>query len=197
MDIFCLDEKLNLSSYYLKPGFAFGGSCLPKDLRALLYHAHRLDLSLPVLEAILPSNERQVRRGFELVKQAGCKKVGVLGFSFKAGTDDLRESPLVELIETLVGKGYDIKIYDRNVSLARLQGANRAYIEREIPHIATLMCNSIEEVLADSEVIVLGNKAPEFARALQQVREDQVVIDLVRISQEIDELDGQYVGVCW
>ena len=197
MDIFCLDEKLNLSSYYLKPGFAFGGSCLPKDLRALLYHAHRLDLSLPVLEAILPSNELQVKRGFYLIKQTGRKKVGVLGFSFKAGTDDLRESPLVELIETLVGKGYDIKVYDRNVSLARLHGANRAYIEREIPHIATLMCNSMEEVLADSEVIVLGNNAPEFAQVLRQVREDQVVIDLVRISQEIDVLDGQYLGICW
>ena len=197
MDIFCLDEKLNLSSYYLKPGFAFGGSCLPKDLRALLYHAHRLDLNLPVLEAILPSNELQVKRGFNLIKQTGRKKVGVLGFSFKAGTDDLRESPLVELIETLVGKGYDIKVYDRNVSLARLHGANRAYIEREIPHIATLMCKSIEEVLADSEVIVLGNNAPEFAQALQQVREGQVVIDLVRISQEIDVLDGQYLGICW
>jgi len=197
MDIFCMDEKLNLSSYYLKPGFAFGGSCLPKDLRALLYHAHHLDLSLPVLEAILPSNELQVKRGFELIKQTGHKKVGVLGFSFKAGTDDLRESPLVELIETLVGKGYQIKVYDKNVSLARLHGANRAYIEREIPHIATLMCNSMEEVLAESEVIVIGNKAPEFRQVVQQVRQDQVVIDLVRILKEIDHQDARYEGICW
>ena len=197
MDIFCMDEKLNLSPYYLKPGYAFGGSCLPKDLRALLYHAHRLDLRLPVLEAILPSNELQVKRGFELIRQTGSKKVGVLGFSFKAGTDDLRESPLVELIETLVGKGYQVKVYDKNVSLARLHGANRAYIEREIPHIATLMCQSMEEVLAKSEVIVIGNKAPEFRQVLQHVRQDQVVIDLVRILKDIDTLDARYEGICW
>jgi GDP-mannose 6-dehydrogenase len=192
-----MDEKLNLSSYYLKPGFAFGGSCLPKDLRALLYHGHHLDLSLPVLEAILPSNELQVRRGFELIKQTGRKKVGILGFSFKAGTDDLRESPLVELIETLIGKGYQVKVYDKNVSLARLHGANRAYIEREIPHIATLMCNFMEEVLAESEVIVIGNKAPEFRQVLQQVRQDQMVIDLVRISKDVNHLDTRYEGICW
>ncbi|GAB4534148.1 MAG: nucleotide sugar dehydrogenase [Anaerolineae bacterium] len=197
MEIFCMDTKLNLSPYYLKPGFAFGGSCLPKDLRALLYHASRLDLSLPLLESILTSNELQIRRGFELIKQMDSKKVGVLGFSFKAGTDDLRESPLVELIEMLVGKGYQIKIYDRNVSLARLHGANRAYIEREIPHIATLMCNSIEEVLADSDVIVIGNKAPEFRQVLQNIREDQVVLDLVRITEDIDMLNGRYSGICW
>jgi len=197
MDVFCMDEKLNLSSYYLKPGFAFGGSCLPKDLRALLYYAHRLDMSLPVLEAILPSNELQVRRGFELIKRTGNKRVGVLGFSFKAGTDDLRESPLVELIETLIGRGYQVKIYDENVSLARLHGANRAYIEQEIPHIATLMCNSMEEVVTESEVIVIGNKAPEFRQVLQQVRRDQVVIDLVRILKDIDQLDAQYEGICW
>jgi GDP-mannose 6-dehydrogenase len=197
MDIFCMDEKLNLSSYYLKPGFAFGGSCLPKDLRALLYHGHHLDLKLPVLEAILPSNELQVKRGFELIRQTGSKRVGVLGFSFKAGTDDLRESPLVELIETLVGKGYQVKVYDKNVSLARLHGANRAYIEREIPHIATLMCGSLEEVLAESEVIVIGNKAPEFRQVLQQVREDQVVIDLVRIVEDINQLNARYEGICW
>ncbi len=197
MEIFCLDDKLNLSSYYLKPAFAFGGSCLPKDLRALLYHARHLDLSLPVLEAILPSNKRQVERGFELVRQAGCKKVGVLGFSFKAGTDDLRESPLVELIETLIGKGYQVKVYDKNVSLARLHGANRAYIERTIPHIAALMCDSMEEVLDESEVIVIGNKAPEFRQVLQRVRQDQVVVDLVRISAEQEVMDGCYEGICW
>jgi len=197
MDIFCMDEKLNLSPYYLKPGFAFGGSCLPKDLRALLYHGHRLDLSLPVLEAILPSNQMQIRRGFELIKQTGRKKVGVLGFSFKAGTDDLRESPIVELIETLIGKGYQVKIYDKNVSLARLHGANRAYIEREIPHVATLMCNTLEAVLAESEVIVIGNKAPEFRQALEQIGPGQVVIDLVRIAQDVHYLPAGYEGICW
>jgi GDP-mannose 6-dehydrogenase len=197
MDVFCMDDKLNLSSCYLKPGFAFGGSCLPKDLRALLYHGHRMDLSLPVLEAILPSNALQIRRGFELIRRTGSKKVGVLGFSFKAGTDDLRESPLVELIETLIGKGYQVKIYDRNVSLARLHGANRAYIEREIPHIATLMCDSVEEVVSESEVIVIGNKALEFRQVLQHVRRDQVVVDLVRILGDEDQLDARYEGICW
>jgi GDP-mannose 6-dehydrogenase len=197
MEIFCQDTKLNLSSYYLKPGFAFGGSCLPKDVRALLYNAHRLDLNVPILEAILPSNDVQIRQGFELIRQTGCKKVGVLGFSFKAGTDDLRESPMVELIELLIGKGYQVQVYDKNVSLARLHGANRAYIEHEIPHIATLMCDSMEQVLAESQVIVIGNKAPEFASALQQVRRDQIVIDLVRILKGADFLESRYQGICW
>jgi GDP-mannose 6-dehydrogenase len=197
MDIFCMDGKLNLSSYYLKPGFAFGGSCLPKDLRALLYYGHRQDLRLPVLEAILPSNVLQIRRGFELIQRAGSRKVGVLGFSFKAGTDDLRESPLVELIETLIGKGYQVKVYDKNVSLARLHGANRAYIEQEVPHIATLMCDSVEEVVSESEVIVIGNRAPEFRQALQHVRRDQVIVDLVRILTDDDQLDARYEGICW
>lgn len=197
MDIFCMDEKLNLSSYYLKPGFAFGGSCLPKDLRALLYHAHRLNLRVPVLEAILPSNELQIRRGFELIRRTGSKKVGVLGFSFKAGTDDLRESPMVELIETLIGKGYQVKVYDENVSLARLHGANRAYIEQEVPHIAILMCDSMEEVVAGSEVIVIGNKAPEFRQVCQHARRDQVVIDLVHVLKDEGQLNARYEGICW
>lgn len=197
MDIFCRDQKLNLSPYYLKPGFAFGGSCLPKDVRALLYNAHHLDLSVPVLEAILPSNELQVRHGFEMIRQTGYKKVGVLGFSFKAGTDDLRESPIVELIEFLIGKGYQIKVYDKNVSLARLQGANRVYIERTIPHIATLMCNSMEEVVRESEVVVIGNCSPEFATMLPRLREDQIVIDMVRILSDTDHLGDRYQGICW
>jgi len=197
MDIFCMDKKLNLSPYYLKPGYAFGGSCLPKDLRALLHHGHSLDLKLPVLDAILPSNEHQVRVGFELVKRTGKKKVGVLGFSFKAGTDDLRESPLVELIETLVGKGYQVKVYDENVSLARLHGANRAYIERGIPHIAALMCDSLEEVLTGSDVIVIGNKATEFRQVFHHLRDDQEVVDLVRIQKDTVDLDANYEGICW
>lgn len=197
MDIFCRDEKLNISSAYLKPGFAFGGSCLPKDLRALLYHAHRLDLNVPVLEAILPSNDLQIKRGFELIKQTGKKKIGVLGFSFKAGTDDLRESPVVELIEILIGKGYQVRVYDKNVSLARLHGSNRAYIEREIPHIASLMSSSLEEILVESEVIVIGNKAPEFRQVLQQLHRDQIIIDLVRISQDTDPSPARYEGIGW
>jgi GDP-mannose 6-dehydrogenase len=197
MDIFCLDTKLNLSPYYLKPGFAFGGSCLPKDLRALLYHAHHLDVSVPLLEALLVSNALQVKRGFELIKQTGRKRVGALGFSFKAGTDDLRESPLVELIETLLGKGYQVRVYDKNVSLARLNGANKAYIEREIPHIASLMCETLDEVLEQSDVIVIGNQAPEFRAALGRLRPEQVVVDLVRITADRPALNGQYSGIGW
>ena len=197
MDIFCMDNKLNLSSYYLKPGYAFGGSCLPKDVRALIYNAHRLDQNIPILEAILPSNEIQIRRGFEMISQTGYKKVGVLGFSFKAGTDDLRESPIVELIEMLIGKGYQVLIYDQNVSLAKLYGANRDYIEHTIPHISTLMCNSMEEVLSESEVVVIGNQASEFSPILQIVKKDQVIIDLVRMVKEQDHLGSRYQGISW
>ena len=197
MDIFCRDEKLNISPAYLKPGFAFGGSCLPKDLKALLYLGRHLDMRLPVLEAILPSNEMQVKTGLDMITRTGKKKVGVLGFSFKAGTDDLRYSPQVELIERLIGKGYQVKLFDRNVSLARLYGANKAYIESEIPHIATLMCSTVEEVLAESEVIVIGNRDEIFSSTLEAVGSDQIVIDLVRISNDMSTLDGRYQGICW
>jgi GDP-mannose 6-dehydrogenase len=155
-------------------------------------------MSLPVLEAILPSNEVQIKIALDMIAQAGKKRVGVLGFSFKAGTDDLRYSPQVELIERLIGKGYQVKLFDRNVSLARLHGANKAYIESEIPHIATLMCATAEEVLADSELIVIGNRDERFADVLQNLPKDQVVIDLVRISNEmVTSLDHQYRGICW
>jgi GDP-mannose 6-dehydrogenase len=197
MDIVCRDDKLNISPAYLKPGFAFGGSCLPKDLKALLYLGRHLDMNLPVLEAILASNEVQIKNGLDLVVRTGKKKIGMLGFSFKAGTDDLRYSAQVELIERLLGKGYQVKLYDRNVSLARLHGANKAYIESEIPHIATLMCSSIDEVLAESEVIVIGNQDKAFAGIFDKLRSDQMVIDMVRILDDITQLDGQYQGICW
>lgn len=197
MDIFCQDTKLNISPYYLKPGFAFGGSCLPKDLRALLYHARQMDQESPVLQSVLRSNRQQIDKAYQLIRRTRHKRVGVLGFSFKAGTDDLRESPMVELVERLIGKGYQLRVYDRNVSLANLQGANRAYIEKEIPHIASLMCDSIEDVLADCEVVVVGNGAPEFRQVLDQVQPEQIVIDLVRIGGETERLNGQYNGICW
>jgi GDP-mannose 6-dehydrogenase len=197
MDIFCKDTKLNISPYYMKPGFAFGGSCLPKDLRALLYHARYFDLTPPVLESILRSNQQQVDMAFQMVRRTERKRIGVLGFSFKAGTDDLRESPMVELVERLIGKGYKVAVYDRNVSLANLQGANRAYIEQEIPHIASLMCDTIEDVLAVSEVIIIGNGAAEFRQALTEAKPEQIIIDLVRIAPDTDQVNSQYDGICW
>ncbi len=197
MEIFCLDTKLNLSPYYLTPGFAFGGSCLPKDLRALLYHGRHFDLDLPVLESILPSNDLQVEQAYKMVTQAESKRVGVLGFSFKAGTDDLRESPIVELIERLIGKGYQIQVYDKNVSLANLHGANRTYIEKEIPHIAQLMANSVDEVIEGCDTIVIGNNSPEFADVRERANGARVLVDLVRAAGKQAISDKSYQGLSW
>ena len=196
MDIFCQDTKLNLSPYYLKPGFAFGGSCLPKDLRALLYKAKTLDVSVPILSAILPSNEQQLERGVQAVIGMGSKKVGILGFSFKAGTDDLRESPVVDLTERLIGKGYDLRIYDRNVSLARIHGANRDYILNHIPHISRLMVSSIDEVLDHARTIVIGNAAAEFRDVPGRLGDGQAIIDFVRVCDS-RSVSGVYEGICW
>jgi GDP-mannose 6-dehydrogenase len=197
MDIFCRDEKLNLSPYYLKPGFAFGGSCLPKDVRALQYRAKEMDLDMPVIGSILGSNRLQIEHAIELITESGLKKIGLLGFSFKAGTDDLRESPMVILGEALLGKGYQLKIYDRNVSLARLVGANKQYIEEQIPHLSSLLCDTIDEVIDGSEAIVVGNHGPEFADGVRRCRADQLVVDLVRLPVNRDELAARYEGICW
>ena len=195
MRIFSEDTKLNLSPYYLKPGFAFGGSCLPKDLRALTYKAKELDVDVPVLNAILPSNQRQIDRAVSMVLREQRKRIGILGLSFKAGTDDLRESPMVKLVETLIGKGMDLTIYDHEVSLARLLGANKDYIEREIPHISQLLRNSISEVLDHAEVLIIGHRAEEFRMIEAQLRGDHTVIDLVRIFDRVS--DDSYQGICW
>jgi GDP-mannose 6-dehydrogenase len=196
MDIFCKDAKLNLSPYYLKPGFAFGGSCLPKDLRAITYHARSHDVSTPLLNSLMYSNGEQIEQGIAMVLAARRKKVGVLGFSFKAGTDDLRESPLVEVIERLIGKGFDLRLYDRNVNLAKLTGANREYIMKSIPHIERLMVASVQEVLDHGEVIIIGNRGEEFAGLADKLRPDQLVLDFVRIRQ-IEEHHANYAGICW
>lgn len=181
MRMFCEDKKLNISSAYLSPGFAFGGSCLPKDLRALVYTAKLLDLDLPILRSILPSNDLQVQRGLQLIMAQGHTKVGVLGFSFKAGTDDLRESPMIEVIERLVGKGYDLRIYDENVRLAKLVGANRDFVLNRIPHIAALMVEDIDAVLEHGTTIVIGNRDPEFRRIPSRLRKEQHIVDLAKI----------------
>jgi len=196
MEVFCQDNKLNLSPYYLKPGFAFGGSCLPKDLRAINYKAKELDVEIPVLNSVLVSNERQIERAINMVLATGRKNIGVLGLSFKQGTDDLRESPIVTVIERLVGKGLRVLIYDRDVQLARVFGANKEYIEREIPHISELMRPELDDVVRPSEIIVVANKSKEFLGITDSLRSDQTIIDLVRLFDAAPPV-GTYSGIGW
>lgn len=197
MDIFLADRKLNVSPAYLRPGFAFGGSCLPKDLRGLVYAARRADVSVPLLEGVLPSNEEHLRRAFELVTASGRRRIGLFGLSFKPGTDDLRESPLVELAERLLGKGYDLRIYDATVALSRLVGSNREYIEGRLPHLSELLTNSVDEVLGHAEVCVVGCTDPAVLAALSGAT-DRIIIDLVRLPDAAARRahDG-YVGLGW
>lgn len=196
MSVFCEDRKLNLSSAYLKPGFAFGGSCLPKDVRALAYHAKRFDLESHVLNAILPSNAAQVQLAIQMIVGLGKKRIGFFGMAFKPDTDDLRESPLVTVIETLLGKGYAIRIYDRNVSTSQLIGANRRFMQEHIPHLSSLLVPSAEELARDADVIVIGYQSPEFSAAIQSLRADQAVVDLARIGREVST-PARYEGICW
>jgi GDP-mannose 6-dehydrogenase len=179
MDIFLADRKLNISTAYLRPGFAFGGSCLPKDLRGLVYAARQADVAVPLLESVLPSNEHHVRRALELVTQIGKRRVGMFGLSFKAGTDDLRESPSVDLAERLIGKGYDVRIYDANVSLSHLLGANRKYVDTHLPHLRRLLTDSAEEVVEHAEVCVIGSQDATVYKALRSSG-DRPIVDLVR-----------------
>ena len=198
MDVFCRDQKLNISSSYLQPGFAFGGSCLPKDLRALLYKAKELDLEPAVLRSILVSNANQLEEAYRLIKKTGKKRIAILGLSFKPGTDDLRESPIVSLIEILIGKGHQVAIYDPDVSLARLYGSNRVYIDQTIPHISCLMKSSIEAAIDDSEVVVVAKRAPEFEESLRHVGDGKFVVDLVRaLPQRTDPKGDCHEGICW
>jgi GDP-mannose 6-dehydrogenase len=197
MDVFLADRKLNISPAYLRPGFAFGGSCLPKDLRGLVYAARRADVSVPLLSHVLPSNEEHLRRALELITASGRRKIGLFGLSFKPGTDDLRESPLVELAERLLGKGYDLRIYDANVALSRLVGANREYIEGRLPHLGDLLSNSVDEVLAHAEVCVVGCKDPAVLDALSGPG-DRIVVDLVRLPDaEARRATEGYQGLGW
>ncbi len=196
MDVFCTDTKLNISTAYLRPGFAFGGSCLPKDTRALLHRAKELDVQLPLLSSILESNRLQIERAIRLIAARGRKKISILGFSFKAGTDDLRESPVVEVIERLIGKGYDVRLYDANVSLAALTGANKNYILNVIPHISNLLVENIDQALEHGDVVVVGNHAPEFNAIPDKLRADQHLIDFVRL-KNIAHLGDGYEGINW
>lgn len=196
MGAFCQDTKLNLSPYYLKPGFAFGGSCLPKDLRAIAYKAREVDVETPLLNSIMVSNRQQVDRAVDMVLQTRRKKIGVLGLSFKTGTDDLRESPMVTLIETLIGKGLQLAIYDREVELAHLFGANKQYIDHEIPHISSLMKSNLNEVIDGSEVVVIGKHQDEFRGLADKLNNGRVIIDLVRLFDGSNN-GHNYQGVCW
>lgn len=195
MEIMCQDRKLNISSAYMKPGFAFGGSCLPKDLRALRFAAREREVATPVLDAVLTANEMQLMHAYNMIEACGKRRVGVLGLSFKPSTDDLRESPLVELVERLYGRGYAVKIYDPNIQIGKLTGTNLKYVRSRLPHVSTLLSNSLDRVLAHSEVIVVGNAA--LGRdALPMIDENKIIIDLVRtIARKTSQ--GTYRGLCW
>lgn len=195
MKLICEDHKLNLSSYYMKPGFAFGGSCLPKDLRAMNYRSSQLESDNPMLASIMRSNSAQVQRAFELVASFGKRKVGLLGLAFKSGTDDLRESPLVELAEMLIGKGYSLSIFDRNVDHARMMGTNKEYIDAKIPHVSGLLKSDLQAVVDDSEILILGNKDDAFAAVLANRKPETKIVDLVGFMANASTADAQ--GICW
>ena len=196
MRLFKLDEKQNLSGMYLNPGFAYGGSCLPKDIRGLLYLAKQLDYDAPLLSAVPHSNQEQLEQGYKLATSFGSKKIGFLGLAFKGGTDDLRESPLVLLAEQLLGKGYELLIYDKHVNIARIFGANKSYIESEIPHIEKLFASSADDVIHNSEVIIIGNRDEEYAAAVRNIK-DRQLIDFARIVPDPTRMGDNYHGICW
>ena len=196
-EIFLADNKLNISPTYLKPGFAFGGSCLPKDVRALNYRAKELDLKLPLFESIMPSNDEHLKRAIEMVLDSGKKNVAILGLSFKAATDDLRESPQVQLVKHLLGEGRKVKIWDDNVSLGRLIGSNREYIEKAIPHIGSLLESDLAQVLKDGEVVVIGTRGIPRDQLQRHLRSDHIVIDLVNLEKARRPALDHYEGICW
>ncbi len=197
MQLVCADTKLNISPKYLMPGFAFGGSCLPKDVRALLYRAREADVELPMTRSILTSNRQQIDRAIDMVLALKRRKIGMLGISFKAGTDDLRESPLVILTEALIGKGLDVRIFDSEVSIARLVGANKEYIEREIPHIASLLVGELADVVAHGEVLIIGNGSRVFRTLPERIKPGQIVIDLAGIPGLGESPGIDYRGITW
>ncbi|MFC5068077.1 nucleotide sugar dehydrogenase [Flaviflagellibacter deserti] len=195
MSVLCADHRLNISPAYLKPGFAFGGSCLPKDLRALRYKARQLEVPTPILDATLAANEVQLARAYQMIAATGSRRIGMVGLSFKSGTDDLRESPFVELCEMLYGRGYDVRIYDPNIQIGKLTGANYQYIRSRLPHLASLLTTQIDDVVDHAEVLVLGN-ADVSREVLKRVDDDRLVIDLVRVDQGMAS-NERYQGICW
>ena len=198
MRILTADTKLNISPSYLTPGFAFGGSCLPKDVRAIVHAARHLDVSLPLLESVLPSNDEHLQRVYEMVLQHGSRRIGMLGLSFKSGTDDLRESPLVALAEMLVGRGFDLRIWDEQVQMSTIFGANRAYVEGRIPHLSRLMATSADAVVTHGELLILGTSDPGALAAIRDVGSEKTVIDVVR-PRDVDSIieSHDYDGVGW
>lgn len=196
MEMFCKDSRLNLFPYYLKPGFAFGGSCLPKDLRAIVHQAKRNDVEVPLLSSLMESRENQIQHAFRLVRNSGRKKIGVLGLSFKAGTDDVRESPIVILIEMLIGEGYLVAIYDEEVSLAKISVANKRYLDETIPHVGSLMESSVPRVIEKSDLIIVSKKTDLFKKEIEGLTKDVLVVDLVRILADFKGR-SHYEGIAW
>src|SRR5882724_1909331 len=197
MDLVCKDRQLNISPAYLKPGFAFGGSCLPKDLRATMYLAKTRDVELPMMGNVLQSNRIHVEHAIAKVLASGRRRVGMIGLSFKTGTDDLRESPLVLIAEQFIGKGLSLLVYDPEVHLSRLLGANRRFIEQHVPHIGSLMREEIESVIGESDILVVGlSDAKIFEALARHAREDQIILDLVNIPQR-GALRSKVMGLCW
>jgi GDP-mannose 6-dehydrogenase len=197
MDLVARDTILNSSPAYLRPGFAFGGSCLPKDMRTLVHEARRTGLDCPLLDAALESNKRHLERCIEIVEASERRKAGILGLSFKAGTDDVRESPGLTLTETLLGRGYEVVVYDGNVDPSRLIGSNRAFLERELPHIANLMRDALEDVVAEVDVLIVTTNNPEYRRIFDLTRPHHRVIDLVGLANDRESSDPTYEGICW
>lgn len=195
MEIFCKDKQLNISSYYFKPGFAYGGSCLPKDSKALRTLAHDYYVDCPVINAINPSNEQQKKNAIEIIESKGKRKIGIFGLSFKSGTDDLRCSPIVDVAEALLGKGYEIHVYDRNVRVSQLTGTNADFISAKLPHLHKIITDDLDAVASECEVLVITNKEKEFAD-IPAKYPHKVIVDLVRQFRELD-YEGNYEGISW
>jgi GDP-mannose 6-dehydrogenase len=197
MKLMVRDTKLNLSPYYLSPGFAFGGSCLPKDVRAIVSRSRQHGLELPVLQNIVRSNDVHVEEAIHLIEKLKKRRLGFLGLSFKAGTDDLRESPILRVIGTLVGKGYSVQLHDPNIDMERVLGANRRFVEDEVPYLPERLRPDLEGVLRDSDVIVLGNRAAQYRGVGAKLREGQVLVDLVAAVDRSTVVRGEYHGLAW